>query len=282
MIAQYLSENALPLTAVKSTITAGMNCSSVSLPHLVATTIAILYNAGLIECRVLSVQMAASKAAVSAVGDLSSGFVYDRLLCRSVQALAKRIRPQTRLVALDITPTHVSLAVSDRLQRNAAPFGVLARSGEVHIDARSISRAVRHANALEEKGSLDLCAIVVGSAPDEPAPFEYVDGLLRHGLDDEEVIRPFPDLDAVLFYSEAEALRRALTDLDDFVRALKILPGLRERRKLSRFQTAMNPVVKEEEIVLEGQTRTRLACSELLQAVLDDLTALQRENHVDS
>lgn len=215
--------------------------------------------------------MSASRVAVSAASSKSSGLIYEHLICSSVAGLAQRLRPQERLAALDVTATHVSFAVSDRSQRHAAPFGVLARTGDMRIDARSIARAMTHANSFEPTGKLDLCALVVGAAPDEAVPFEYLDGLLRHGLDDKEVIPPFPDLKAVLFYSEVEAIERALTDLNDYTRAIRLLPERQESRKFGRFQTAMHPVVKCDELNVGATARARLACSEILQAVLDDM-----------
>jgi hypothetical protein len=185
-----------------------------------------------------------------------------------------------RLAALDISPTHLSIAVSDRDRRQAAPFGVLARSGTVKDDARFLARAIAHANAADPSGAFDIAALVVGAPPGVPAEFEYVDGLLLHGTEDAEIIAPFPDITGVLFYSEAEAVARAIAGAEDFARSLRLLPERLETRKFGRFATAMHPTVGASEVIDGRAVRARISASELLQVVLDDLTVGSMEEEV--
>jgi hypothetical protein len=216
--------------------------------------------------------MAASRAAVVAAATNGRAAVhFEKLLCGSVADLASRLRPRTRIAGLDITQTHLSISVSDRDRRQAVPFGVLARCGSATDDARALSRAIAHAHTADPRGSLDLAALVVGAPPGEEAGFEYVEALMRHGEDDEEIVPPFPGLDGILFYSEAEAVRRALLGVEDFVRGVKLLPPRLESRKFGRFDTAMNPAVDATELVDDLSARARISASEVLQAVLDDL-----------
>jgi hypothetical protein len=218
--------------------------------------------------------MAARRLVAVAASPSKSGISYQRLLCGSVSALSSRLQARSRVVALDITPTHVNIAVSDRDRRRAAPFGVLARSGDMFNDARSIARAFSHANRLEPSGSLNVGALVVGVHPTahrEYAPFDYVGGLLAHGADDPEVNPPFPEVEAVLFYSEAAALERAVSSADDIVRALSLLEDNLESRKFNRYATAMHPRPSAETLSAGVENRALISASEILQVVLDEM-----------
>lgn len=195
------------------------------------------------------------------------------LLCSSAAALSSRLAPFQRVAGLDITPTHLSVSVSDRSRRAAAPFGVLARSGTASEDARALARAISHAHAADPRGSLDLAGLVVGAPPGGRAEFDYVEALLAHGVGDDEVIRPFGDVGAVLFWSEAEALRRAATGIDDFVDAVHALPPRLETRKFGRFDRAMTPKLDPALLEKDLAARARISASELLQSVLDDMAA---------
>jgi hypothetical protein len=212
--------------------------------------------------------MAAIKLASTAS---RTGLSYELIICQNISTMAGRLAPGARVAALDISPTHLTIAVSDRGRRQAAPFGVLARSGSVTDDARALARAITRANATDPSGSFDIAGLVVGAPPNAPAEFSYVDGLLLHGADDEEVIAPFPGLDGILFYSEAEAVARAVTGVEDLVRGVELLPERLETRKFGRFATAMHPRVMANDVVDGRTVRARISASEVLQAVLDDL-----------
>jgi hypothetical protein len=218
--------------------------------------------------------MAASRLAAVAASASKSGLSYEHLLCGSVSALSSRLKAQSRVVALDITPTHVAIAVSDRDRRRAAPFGVLSRSGDMVNDARSIARAFTHANKLDPAGSLNVAALVVGTHPtpqNEHAPFEYVGGLLAHGANDPDVNPPFPEVESVLFYSEAAAVERAVSSADDVVRALSLLADNLESRKFNRYATAMHPRPSAETLRNGIENRAHISASEILQVVLDEM-----------
>lgn len=228
--------------------------------------------------------MAATRASVSVAADAVSAAAagsrraidYEHLLCKSVSSLAKRLRPRTRVAGLDISPTHLSIAISDRERREAAPFGILCRSGDAAHDARSLARAIRHADRLEPGGSLGLAALVVGSARGAQVESEYVEKLIRHGEDDEEVIPPFANLDGVLFYSEAEALRRAIIGMEDFKRGVQLLPPRLETRKFGPAHTAMNPRPDPEDLKDGIAVRAQIGASEVLQAALDDIAECEQ------
>lgn len=195
------------------------------------------------------------------------------LLCDSAAALSARLQPFQRVAGLDVTPTHLSISVSDRSRRAAATWGVLARSGSAADDARALARAVAHAHAVDPRGSLDLAALVVGAPPAARPDFDYIEALLRYGEGDPEVVRPFADVAAVLFWSEAETLRRAVADVEDFVDAVHTLPPRLETRKFGRFDRAMTPKVDPSLLEKDIATLARISPSEVLQSVLDDMAA---------
>jgi hypothetical protein len=216
--------------------------------------------------------MAVARASMATVTATTARvpLVFSKVLCDSVRSLSSRLKPLTRVASLDISPMHLSIAISDRDRRRAMPFGILARSGNVSDDARALARAISHAHTTDPRGSLDLAAIVVGAPPGERAAFNYVEDLLRYGENDTEVIQPFPNLDGVLFYSEAETLRRAIADVDDFVSSVERLPSRLETRKFGRFDRAMTPKVDPSDLVNDVSARARISASEILQAFLDD------------
>jgi hypothetical protein len=216
--------------------------------------------------------MAASRLAAAASGARKTGVSYQSLVCGSVAAFASRLQSQFRVVALDVTSTHVGVAVSDRDRRRAAPFGILARSGSVSHDARSLARAFAHANREDSEGSLNVGGLIVGTPPHAHDHFEYIDGLIQHGADDTEIVPPFPELSGVLFYSEAAALERTLAAADDIVRAMSLLPERLETRKFNRYATAMHPRVSSDDLNNDAQSRARIAASDILQVVLDEMS----------
>lgn len=216
--------------------------------------------------------MAVASAAVAAA-TLRAPFAYNKLLCDSVGTLRSRLRPFSRVAGLDISRTHISVAISDRDRRRAAPFGILARSENPADDARSLARAITHVHTTDPRGSLDLAALVVGAPPGEQAAFDYVEGLLQYGENDDEVIKPFLSLEGILFYSEAETLKRAIADVEDFVDGVRSLPPRLETRKFGRFDRAMTPKIDPSLLENDLAARARISASEVLQSVLDDMAS---------
>lgn len=213
--------------------------------------------------------------AASRVATPGTASWFERLVCGSTGALATRLRPGARIASLDMSPTHVSLAVSDRERGKAVPFGVLARMSSPALDARTMLPAMRRADAMELSGSLDVQALIVGVPPVTAAPFDYVRELLREGEESsEEGTTLFPGLAAVLFYSEVDAVLRAVKAQAEYSRAVSMLPLTLESRKLKRHAAAMNPKVSPEDLVANRASRARVSASEVLQAVLDDINRL--------
>lgn len=191
------------------------------------------------------------------------------LLRRTLPSFKNGILPNTRLVGIDVTQTHISLAISDRSQQTAVPFGILARTAKPSADALILHSAFQHAANHDPKADLAISGIVVGVSPDTNAPHpEYIDTLIS-GSDQKGPF--FPDLAAVLFYSEAHALTRALHAYDDFLDSVHLLPRNLESRKLKRFAAAMDPKIPPEELQTGPAATAHTSTSDILQAVLDDM-----------
>ncbi|CDF36363.1 unnamed protein product [Chondrus crispus] len=205
-----------------------------------------------------------SAAAVSA-----SRAPLQQLVHRSLPSLRHTLTPNSRLASLDITPTHVSLAISNRLRDTAFPFGMLARTSKPSADALILSHALAHAEAVSDPpAALDVHALVVGLPPASESSASTLVPYLAELLQEEALL---PDLQAVLFYSEAHALSAALRAHSDFLDALAELPVRLETRKLHRFDAAMNPKVPREQLEQGLDSKARIAATDVLQAVLDDL-----------
>lgn len=201
---------------------------------------------------------------------------FDNLICRSTVALSRRLRRSARVASLDLTQKHLSIAISDRERGQAMPFGIFCRTSSPAIDAKMISSALRHAATLDESKSLHVDALVVGVAPDSQIAIDYTYEFMRNqlslaaeGSSSDEC--PFPDLTALLFYSEAHSLHTSLRNQADYIRSLESLPEKLDFGRLKRFAAAMNPRIAPAELIRDRPSRARLECTDVLQAVLEDL-----------
>lgn len=193
------------------------------------------------------------------------------LVCRSISSFRGAISPSTRIAALDLSPSHISLAISDRDQKEAYPFGVLCRAKSADTDARILTSAFKFAAERDEQGSLDVTGLIVGVSPqiESEQIISYTATLLDAKTVEGDLVDLFPGLKAVLFYSEPHALVHAIKQQEDYVQAIGLLPDKLETRRFQRFSMAMNPKVKQEDLVYDRDTKARISSNEILQAVLD-------------
>lgn len=198
-----------------------------------------------------------------------------QLLHRTLPSLRHSLTPTSRLAAIDVTPTHINLAISNPVRDTAFPFGLLTRTAKPSADARILASSFARAETFADPPHpLQVHALVVGlppaSEPGADAVVSYVDQLLR-----EDSL--LPALKGVLFFSEAHALASALKGHHDFVHALESIPPRLESRKLKRFDAAMNPKVPSDQLQTGFHVSARIAATEILQAVLDELTRQDRK-----
>lgn len=188
------------------------------------------------------------------------------LLCQSLNHFRSQLTSNSRLLSLDPTPTHVSLAVSDPTNTTAIPFGLLARTPKPQADAKILASALQRAEKLEERHGLHIHALVVNVPPLRASRvFEYVRDLVQ--------IQGFLDeLKSVLLYSEAHVVKRMMLQQHDFTSALGVLPDKLETRRRKRFLEAMHPRTDDADSLMNRyEDGARLAASEVLQVVLDEL-----------
>ncbi|GAB0490943.1 hypothetical protein MMPV_002184 [Pyropia vietnamensis] len=159
------------------------------------------------------------------------------LAVSSVAALRARLPLRGPLLGLDITPTHVAAALSDGDRITAAPFGALARSTPA-LDARTLRLALsapatqpalsrrRAVGALDSTddptAAIVPAALVVGVPPGGAAAADvaaYVADLVGASP------QPFTGLAAVLFWEEADVVRRVLPAVEDFEAAMAFVSG---------------------------------------------------------
>lgn len=174
------------------------------------------------------------------------------LICRTVPSFRHILPADTRVAALDVTRRHVSIALSDPSRTRAAPFGVLSRINPT-ADARLLQPALE---------PLSISGLIIGVSPSTTPDIQFIEELIAN--------ETLPDLHGILFYSEAHALKRAISACDDFVDASKMLPQL-ETRKRGRFIDAMNPRVSHDDLETGFRTRATISATEILQAALEDL-----------
>lgn len=189
----------------------------------------------------------------------------ERLICATLRTFASRVRPGVRIAGMDVTDSHISLALSDVSHRDAMPFGLLARTGDTKIDSRILQSAMKRAAELEQ-APIDVCAIVVGAPPGSP-PVQYLLQLLNND-------QLFPALDSIMFYREAHVVTRAVNAQFDTQRAIELLPPNLENKKRKVHATAMNPKVSVEQLRTDRESRASVSATEILQAALDDISQL--------
>lgn len=213
---------------------------------------------------------------------------FDRLLCPSISALHQSIVPQSRIMAVDVTPTHVSLAVSDPAREKAIPFGILSRTKNHLVDAKLFSSAFANVEKLDNTNFF-VSALIVSVPPIEHSAMQAI-SYARDLIDthpnatiaadtegqENNTDMLFPDLRACMLYSEAHALLRAVRGHRDYIDAVAKLPVRLESRRRSRFENAMNPKMAVEDLVDNQSVKARISVSEVLQAALDDLAAVDR------
>lgn len=203
----------------------------------------------------------------------------DSLLCRSLPALYQQLTPGRRIASLDVTSSHISIALSDETRRSAAPFGILARTKNASIDAKILTSAMTKVSEFE-KSPLQITGLIIGVPPisgDQEAVVTYARALLKQNVGLPDVL--FPDLKACLFYSEAHALLRAVSGHRDYINAMRLLPPNLETKKLRRIEAALYPKVPTEELIDDMSVEARISASEILQAVLDKLESLDRNEN---
>lgn len=188
-----------------------------------------------------------------------------RLVCGTICTLQARLGTRARIAALDVTKTHLGLALSDVERTRAAPFGVLRRSESATTDARILKSAFMRANEAG-LGKLDVAALVVASPPGV-VPSEYV----RELLADPDLL---PGVQSILYYSEAHAVVRAVNASVDIAKAVETLQDRRESRKRHRFAVAMYPDIEPADFRTDRAARARISATDVLQAALEDLARL--------
>lgn len=248
---------------------------------------------------------AAAAARASAPSSSSSRASPSRLaglLVASAGALrAAAAAAGSRVLALDVTQTHVSAALSDCARRRAYPLGVFARTGSASADGLLLTSALRAALTFGAEGRAGgedgggghgrgendndgtgavaagkVEALVVGAPPQAGATdhvAEYAAAMLGQaprGADD-DAPAVLPGLRAALFYSEAHALHRALAAHADVAGAAARLPLRGERVRVRAFERAMHPIVEAGALQAGYAARGRISASEVLQAVLDEM-----------
>ncbi|CAN8061940.1 unnamed protein product [Agarophyton chilense] len=191
-------------------------------------------------------------------------------ILRSIGALRSHLTPASRLASFDVTRTHLSIALSDASRQHAAPFGVLARTALPSADAKILSSAFAHIPDHQMQPH-SIHALVVGVSPIQPhISMSYTTHLLQH-------IDFLPNLSAVLFYSEAHALRNAIHTQLDILNALKLIPDDLETRKRKRFESAMYPRISKHQLIDSVSSRAQISPTDVLHAVLRDLNNLKHK-----
>lgn len=216
---------------------------------------------------------------------------------------------QSRVACVDLSPTHVHVAVSDVSRGQAAPFGVLCRTSSVRADAMLLSSAFARAAELSQAPTVpirspeprDMPPHYYADAAANVPPFE-VAGLvlsvrppaadqapalldLAAALVDQQAL---PGLRAAVLFSEAHAWRYALARANDVAHAIRLLPPKTETNRRHRFDDAMFPVVGPDDLLKDAPDpdapstaeiaeKDRICASEVLQKVLDDMARLARE-----
>lgn len=215
--------------------------------------------------------------AAAAAAAASASAATRRLVCGTLGTLSARLPPGSRLLAFDVSGTHLSVAVSDTSLRQAAPFGLLRRSATARRDGAVLRSAFEHPDAGAEAGAeadhAALRGIVVGCAPG-PAALQRTSAYVLELLSNEDLL---PDVDSLLFYSEAAALRHAARRASDVYAAAQLLTDAAESRKPPRFEAAMYHPLDDAELRSERSVRASISAADILQAALDDLARLEVE-----
>lgn len=184
-----------------------------------------------------------------------------------------------RVASLDITPTHLSFALSDISRRTAAPFGILARTKSAIIDSKLLTPAFAKAAEFENTSSLNIGGLVIGVPPtqdDAKRSIAYARELLQENVS--ELSSLFPDLQGCILYSEAHALRHTLKERHDFADAINLLPDRLESKRRSHYEVAMYPVITKDDLVDDLSSRARISASEILQVMLNEMFKLDRSS----
>ncbi len=185
-----------------------------------------------------------------------------RLTCSTLRTLAARLPASTRLSCIDVTPTHISLALSDDNLRHATPFGVLARTSSAAKDASILVSAT---------SSLPPIHGVIVNTP--PGAANRVATYVKELLADSRLL---PHANSLLFYSESVALLRAVNSAVDVHSAASDLTDAAESRRISAFDNAMYGRVDNVELPTDRPSRAKISAAEVLQACLDDLARIEQ------
>ena len=186
-----------------------------------------------------------------------------RHICNTLQTLSSRLPRATRLSCIDVSRTHISLALSDDTLQNATPFGVLRRTSSASQDASILVSATCSLPPIH--------GVIVNTPPgavNEVA--KYVQELLAD-------MRLLPHAKSLLFYSETAALLRSVNSAVDVHSAASALSDAHESRRISTFDNAMYGRVDNIQLATERSARARISAAEVLQACLDDLVRIQPE-----
>lgn len=187
------------------------------------------------------------------------------LLCHTINDLRSRLTLSSRLLSLDLTPTHLNLAVSDSTNTIAVPFGLLTRTPKPQADAKILASAFQYTKD-DHNPMLQIHALVVNIPPLHAAPiFSYVDKILQiQGVLD--------DLKGVLLYSEAHVVKKLVPEQHELASAVRALPEGLDKARRGRFVEAMYPRIADiNDRAHLHKDHARLAASEVLQTVLNEL-----------
>lgn len=182
-----------------------------------------------------------------------------RLVCSTLRTLASRLPVNTRIAALDVSPTHLSVALSDSALTSAHPFGVLRRGANARTDSKILT-------SVFDRLDFSISALLIGTPPHGP-PTDYVNELLSNSA-------LLPDTNSLLYYSEPAAVVHAVQGAYDVRNAAKLLANRKESRKRHRFAAAMFPDLNPASLDLPQSARARISATDILQAVLDEFAQL--------
>jgi len=193
-----------------------------------------------------------------------------RLICSTMSTLKARLNPDSRLLGLDVTRTHLSISISDSTRQRASPYGVIRRSTVGPQRDAAILRSVISKHSGDDKVLFDaIHGVIIGA---ESSTLSTSAAYVRDLFSDPQLL---PSLHSFLYYSEAACVVRATNSARDVLEATQVLSALKEKRKVpSKFDRAMYASLGECSEIPRAQ-RARISSSEILQAALDDLARLE-------
>lgn len=178
-----------------------------------------------------------------------------------------------RIISMDVKGSHVSISVSDAMNRVAVPFGIFSTTRKTETDGKLLANAFRNIGE-----GFQVAGLVVNIPPSTSSSetLTYTRELLMPDS------TPFEALRAVLLYSEVHAFRQTLVRYIDFKNAVTQFPRKSmEAKRRSRFDSAMYPNLDQDDLINDSQAINRISSSEVLQTVLDEISSLERDGRSD-